>query len=309
MINPHEIDFSKFIKTWTIEGSREYFEKFIYQFLGVKYRFNKDLQKIRPDPGDWGIDIICGNLDDFNIIWQCKFFHEKVGVAQKKQIRESFNTVISKSKSKKFKIDKWILCIPIDFSPDEHQWWNNWKKKGEKNNNIDISSLTLSNFQEKCSDPDYQNLYKAYFRKEEIFKPHPEIAFSDVDNNSIFIQLIRNSDISTNLKSLKKNFFFADYFEKDIAQKSSEYEIQQLNTIYDELLNVWEIYHKRVYSNKEDDDGNELYMLINEYLINKIEYFNQKLRNLTIAILLGLILKMSDRKEIFWTRNLPLITN
>lgn len=309
MINPHEIDFSKFIREWTLEGSREYFEKFVFQFLRIKYQFNKELNKIRPNPGDWGIDIIRGNLDDFNIIWQCKFFPEKIGDAQKKQIRESFNTVINKSKSKKFKIDKWILCIPINYSTNELQWWNNWKKKKEKNNDIDISSINLSNFQEKCSDPDYQELYNAYFRKEKIIKPHPEIPIPDVDNNSIFIQLIRNSDISPNLKSLKKNFFFADYFEKDITQKSSEYEIQQLNTIYDELLNVWEIYHKKVYSNREDDDGNDLYILINEYLINKIDYFSQKLRNITITILIGLILKLSDKKEIFWTRNLPLLTN
>ena len=256
---------------------------------------------------NWGIDVILGNFNDFNIIWQCKFFPEKVGDAQKTQIRKSFKTIISKSMEKKFMVDKWILCIPINFSPDENKWWSRWKDKKEKENNLTIDSLTLANIKEKCSDPDYQNLLKFYFRKEEIIRPHPEIRELDVDKDSIFIQLISKSDISADLKNIKKNFFFADFFEKDIVQKSSEYEIQQLKTIYDELQNVWETYHKKVYSSRGDDDGNELFILINEYLLNKIEYFNQKFKNLTIAILLGLILKMSDRKEIFWTRNLPLI--
>jgi len=280
MIEPHEIDFNKFIKSWTIEGSRGYFEKFVYEFLKIKHKFYESIKKIRPNPGDWGIDIICGNFKDFNIIWQCKFFPNKISNVQRGEIRESFKTIINKSKEKKFKIY-----------------------------NIEIDSLTLSNFQEKCSDPEYQNFFKLYFREEEILKPHPEAIDLEIDKNSIFIQLINNSDVSTDLINLKKNFFLADYFEKDILLKNSEYEIQQLKTIYDELLNVWEIYHNKIYSNRKDDDGNDLFISINEYLINKINYFNQRFSTLTISILLGLILKMSERKEIFWTRNLPIITN
>jgi len=309
MIEPHEIDFNKFIKSWTIEGSRGYFEKFVYEFLKIKHKFYESIKKIRPNPGDWGIDIICGNFKDFNIIWQCKFFPNKISNVQRGEIRESFKTIINKSKEKKFKIYKWILCIPIDFSTGEYEWWNNWKEQKEKLNNIEIDSLTLSNFQEKCSDPEYQNFFKLYFREEEILKPHPEAIDLEIDKNSIFIQLINNSDVSTDLINLKKNFFLADYFEKDILLKNSEYEIQQLKTIYDELLNVWEIYHNKIYSNRKDDDGNDLFISINEYLINKINYFNQRFSTLTISILLGLILKMSERKEIFWTRNLPIITN
>lgn len=309
MINPHEIDFNKFIKRWTIEGSRGYFEQFVHEFLTIKHRFYGDLKKIRPNPGDWGIDVICGNFKDFNVIWQCKFFPHKIDNVQKGEIRESFKTIIDKSKEKRFKIYKWILCIPINFSPDEFKWWNKWKAQKESQNNIEIGSLTLADFKEKCSDPAYQNLFKFYFREEEILEPHPEEIDLDIDKNSIFIQLINNSDVLTDLINLKKNFFLADYFETDILQKNSKYEIQQLNTIYDELLNIWKIYHNKIYSNRENDDGNDLFILINEYLINNISYFNQRFRNLTITILLGLILKMSDRKEIFWTRNLPIIKN
>lgn len=302
MIKPHEINFNKFIKQWTIEGSRPYFEQFVYEFLRIKHQFG-DIKKIRCNPGDWGIDVICGDLDDFNIIWQCKFFPNTIGDKQKKQIRDSYNTVINKSKEKGFKIFKWILCIPIDFAVNELKWWNNWKKNMEKRDKITIDSITLSNFKERCSDSHYRNLLMYYFRDEEILKPHPELIYNHISEDSIFLGQIKNSDILSDLKNIKKQFFLADFFERDIEQKDSRYEIQQLNTIYDELYDIWEATHNLIYSNRDNDDGNDLFNQIREHLIKNFEYFRRRLRNITISILFGLLQKLSDRKIVYWTRN------
>ncbi len=302
MIQPHEIDFSKFIKNWTLEGSRSYFEDFVYEFLRIKHQ-NVEIKKTRPNHGDWGIDAICGDLANFNIIWQCKFFPDKIGDAQKIQIRSSYNTVIKKSKEKQFKIYKWILCIPINFHPEELKWWNKWKKKMQIRDDIIIDSLILSNFKEKCKDPQFQNLLRYYFREEDLLKPHPELIEDHINEDSVFINHIKNSDISVNLKDIKKQFFYADYFEKDIEQKESKYEIQQLNTIYDELYVIWEANHNNIYFNRNDDDGNDLLNKLREYLMNNFSYFRQRLNNITISILFGLLYKLSDRKIIYWTRN------
>jgi predicted helicase len=136
MIKPHEIDFKKFIEKWTIEGARKYFEQFIFEFLRIKYDYHKGIKTFRRNPGDWGIDVICGKLEDNNIIWQCKFFLDGIGESQKNQIRKSYNDVLRKSREKHFKILRWILCLPIDFSTDEFQWWNKWKQRMEDRDNL-----------------------------------------------------------------------------------------------------------------------------------------------------------------------------
>ncbi len=182
------------------------------------------------------------------------------------------------------------------------KWWNTWKQKKEKNDNIIIESITLSDFREKCSDPKFRDYYTLYFRKGAILEPHPDIHDKKIEEDLLYIRHIKNSDISTDLKVFGKRYFLAEYFERDLEQKESEFELKQLNTIYDEIYDLWQVNHNLIYSNRRDDDGNDLLNKIQDYLLNNFNYFQKRLKNLTLRILLGLILKMSDRNIIYWTR-------
>lgn len=101
MVLPHHIDFKKFVERWTVEGARKYFEQFVFEFLRIKYDFHSSIKQVREAPGDWGIDVIRGNFNDQNIIWQCKFFLDKIGQTQKGEIRKSYESVLKKSREKK----------------------------------------------------------------------------------------------------------------------------------------------------------------------------------------------------------------
>lgn len=306
MIRPHEIDFKKFINRWTVEGSREYFEKFTLSYLKIKYKYRKTLiKKFRKNPGDWGIDVLCGELDNENFIWQCKFFPDKVGESQKAQIRRSYRRAIEKSREKHFRIVKWILCIPIDFGADEYQWWSKWKKEKQERDEISIGCIQLQDFQEDCKNAEFSSLFHYYFR-DEFVESNPLINDLDIDSieeSSLFIRQVQNSDITTHLTHLKGNFFLADFIEKDIKLKDSDHEINHLDTIYNELYTIWEIFHSKIYSERDDDDGNDLFNEMRTTLVDKMEYFREFLPQLRISSIIGLVLKLSNRNIIYWTRD------
>jgi len=76
--------------------------------------------------GDWGLDVIVGEIDEVISVWQAKFFIDGVGDTQKAQIRESLAQVMKKAEEEGFAVDVWTLCIPIDLDPDALKWWTGW---------------------------------------------------------------------------------------------------------------------------------------------------------------------------------------
>lgn len=305
MVFPHHIDFKKFVDKWGIRSARKYFEQFVFEFIRIKYDYRSSVKQIREAPGDWGIDVICGDFYDQNIIWQCKFFIDKIDKTQQGQIRKSYESLLKKSKEKRFKICRWILCIPIILSAQEEKWWNGWKKKMENKNSIPIEYLTLSHFREKHKDHEFQNLLRKYFLNGDILVPDPEVSediLEELYEDWNFIKHINKSDITADLINIKRMFYIAEFFETDIMQKKSNHEISQLNTIYHELFTIWENFHNIVYSSREDDDGNDVYSQVRNYVINNIQQFRNRFYNLSISALIGLVFKLSDENKIHWAR-------
>lgn len=110
---------------WGVAGAREKFEDMAAQLIHVE---RPDSQRVRIVRGDGGVDSFEGGLTDPGGIdvYQVKYFPEKIDETQKKQIRESFATARD---SKAFKVKCWTLCLPIDMSVDETEWFEGWVQK------------------------------------------------------------------------------------------------------------------------------------------------------------------------------------
>ncbi|GEM51945.1 hypothetical protein EB1_17350 [Empedobacter brevis NBRC 14943 = ATCC 43319] len=109
-----------------IEGARSSFEK-ACESLVRNMHINKNVQSVKVKLGDGGIDIYVGELGlEPIVVYQCKFFLEEFGDAQKAQIRSSFLTAI---KSSNYELKNWILCIPNTLDLSETSWWSKWKAK------------------------------------------------------------------------------------------------------------------------------------------------------------------------------------
>lgn len=109
---------------WGLAGARDKFEDMVSQLIHV---VRPDSQRVRVVRGDAGLDSFDGSLSDpLGIdVFQMKFFPDGIEKSQKNQIRDSF---ASARDSKKFKVKSWTLCLPIDMSADETEWFEDWTK-------------------------------------------------------------------------------------------------------------------------------------------------------------------------------------
>lgn len=109
-----------------ISGAREAFENACETLFRTIY-MQQNVQKVKVEHGDGGIDIFIGELgiEPITVI-QCKFFLDGIGESQKSQIRNSFITAIE---SKNYELESWILCVPCIPDIDTFSWWFKWKQK------------------------------------------------------------------------------------------------------------------------------------------------------------------------------------
>lgn len=98
-------------------GAREIFEKICTEWLYAQYGENS--HNIRIKQGDAGIDILVGDFSAPIKNYQCKFFLDGIGDAQKAQIRGSFRTAVTSSD---YTMEQWILCVPCALSAAEFKW-------------------------------------------------------------------------------------------------------------------------------------------------------------------------------------------
>lgn len=108
-----------------VEGSRAAFERACEMILGWKHP-TKKVRGVRVQHGDGGIDVYVGNLGQSPVdVYQCKYFIEGIGDAQKQQIRDSYKRAVA---SQDFKVKDWFLCLPVNLSVPEATWFESWAK-------------------------------------------------------------------------------------------------------------------------------------------------------------------------------------
>ena len=126
-----EFDFQSLIYRYTLAGARTKFEDICNRLLQRIYGPNA--HDPRPSQGDDGIDVMVGDFSGPIEVYQCKFFPQGLGASQKNQIRESFQTACS---STRFTMKQWTLCVPLDLSVKEMEWWSEWKQEQQKKTGI-----------------------------------------------------------------------------------------------------------------------------------------------------------------------------
>ena len=126
-----EFDFQYLIYKYTLAGAREKFEQICTRLLQRIHGANA--HDPRPSQGDDGIDVMVGDFSAPIEVWQCKYFPRELGDAQKNQIREAFRRA---QESTKFTMKRWTLCVPIDLSTKEFEWWSKWKAEREQKTGI-----------------------------------------------------------------------------------------------------------------------------------------------------------------------------
>ncbi len=65
-----------------------------------------------PGTGDWGIDVLVGDLRGEVTIRQAKYFMPGVGTRHKEQIKHSFASTVKAAAAHRYTVARWVLCVP-----------------------------------------------------------------------------------------------------------------------------------------------------------------------------------------------------
>ena len=79
------------------------------------------------------------SLDRKCIIYLPKYFLDGVSNSRKGQIRKALNDNLPYMKANK--IEQWFLLMPLEFSPEESNWWENWSLRIKQENAITPTAI------------------------------------------------------------------------------------------------------------------------------------------------------------------------
>ncbi len=231
------------------EGARFLFQRLASSLVNLLHR---DAREIRPAPGDWGIDIIVGQLTGVSLVWQTKYFIHGIGDSQKNQIRESFSQLMKKASENSFLVDAWTLCIPCSLSTEEMQWWEKWKTKKSREYSVRIELWDETKIRTLLESPDAQYLTLGYFGGNPTIANYFIQAMADDPERDIqtlpepelfkessFVKKLKLGGISE-LLSAKTQFFNAELLVQELLDKGDPIEITAVHSLQEKLRSIWE---------------------------------------------------------------------
>ncbi len=301
-----ELDFSYlFLKHG--DGARYIFE------TACDKAFRKEFEhafNVECNPGDDGIDIFVGDFSATIDVYQCKYFIERLGDSQRKQIGESFDTAINSSN---YVLKRWFLCVPIGLTIEEHKWWSKWKNKNEKKHNIEIglydSRILLDLIQKHKIDEDVFDLEQLKLLRQiheylvnkneslkEVLSPPIDVDYSE----SVFIAKLQSANVVDHIKLFEKQFFNAEILDKQIYSKGVQKEIIELESLKANIHDLWLTQFSK-YNNT--NDGNSL---VGE-VFERIEDQNDTNLKTEIPVSViekkGILHQYAEECELGWVKN------
>lgn len=117
------------------EGARHEFEQMIALLV---QRTVGEARQIVASGGDWGIDVMVGDLGEKITIWQAKYFIDGFGSGQFGQVRSSFGRAREGAAKGKYEIERWVLCVPCDLTHKMLGAWQRWSKEQTAQTGIPI---------------------------------------------------------------------------------------------------------------------------------------------------------------------------
>lgn len=303
------------IQAGTVEGARTLFEKLIVHLMKVQY---KDAKRIRSERGEWGIDAIKGELSSGTcIVWQAKYFINGIDEPQKKQIRNSFEQVVKKSKEKGFKINTWYLCIPCSLSPEATKWWESWHKKKTKETNIRIGLIDETEIEARLMTSDAEHIRLGFFgdvpsmvnyylqsirgMKERDIQQLPD---EKLYEKSIFIKKLIVAGIQETIAA-RTQFFNAELLKSEIHDKGDDNELNELLSLYEKIRSMWESrFNEALNSENPEREVPKVY----SKMLQSIENMDKEILRspkLMASFLhkQGFMQQLADRCEIGWTQD------
>ncbi|WP_261575547.1 serine/threonine protein kinase [Frankia gtarii] len=148
------------LRTHSEAGAGDDFEQMIAQLVDA---LHPGARQINVNPGDTGIDVLFGRLDDRIIVWQAKYFLPQVREHHRGQIRDSFRAAVRNAREHGYRIDRWILCVPCSMDHPTAMWWDRWRREQQAATSIRIEVWDESGLRARLGRPVAAHVRAAYY--------------------------------------------------------------------------------------------------------------------------------------------------
>jgi hypothetical protein len=293
---------------WTEDGARSIFATLVTQCVKATY---PSAGTIRPDPGDEGIDTFVGEFAGKLRVYQAKYFCDGVGKSQKAQIRKSWSTC---KKSSYFgNVVMWTLCLPVDMSFEETQWWQKWRQQEIRKTNRQIDLWPLSKFvsfygrqdlvnifnialERSCKFEDVESLKAAMVGAQTAIKALPTpVQYAD----AIFVKKLEAAGISHH-RSARTAFYNFELVRQAVSQGGSPREVELLEDLQERILDVWE---SEFNARDSSQLGRPFFTAVNQRIENECEHILRCALPVQIIHKKGGLHYWADNCEAGWTED------
>ena len=221
------------IRAGNISGAREDFEQMLAMLIAAIY---PGARLIAANPGDWGIDVLVGDLAGLVVIWQSKYFWPAVTKHRQHDIRSSFASAVSNAEANGYRIRRWVLCVPCSMDGPTALWWDRWRARKHRETGIVIDLWHETALRKLLISPDADDVRRHYY---DPYAPHgpstarrtPVAPLPDADahrfDEALFVRQLREAG-HVELDAAKREFFNAELLARDILDKGVTEEIAAL---------------------------------------------------------------------------------
>ncbi|MDR7273553.1 hypothetical protein [Catenuloplanes atrovinosus] len=226
-------------------GARDDFEQMLAALIASVH---PGARAIAANPGDWGIDILLGELSGLVVIWQSKYFWPVTGRAAQAQIRESFDSALRAAERNGYRLDRWVLCVPSSMDPETARWWDRWRARRQRDSGVVIDVWHETTLREMLMRPDAAHVRRHYYDPYQPVtagdaprRPLTDLAGKDADvlEDALFVRQLRAAG-HAEVEGAKHEFFNADLLAREILDKGVRAELDALGEADGVARGIWE---------------------------------------------------------------------
>jgi hypothetical protein len=222
-----------------IAGAREDFEHMIAMLIAAT---RPSARLVAANPGDWGIDVLVGNLSGLVVVWQAKYFWPSVTRRNWSAIRESFRSAISAAAVNKYRVRRWVLCIPSSMDGPTAKWWDAWRARMQRQTGVHIELWHETMLRTLLVTPDAAHVRRHFYdpyQPGEAPATRPVHEPTDDHEHALFVRQLREAG-HTELDSARLEYFNAELMTREITYKGVPTELAALTEADALAHSIWE---------------------------------------------------------------------
>jgi hypothetical protein len=242
-----------------IAGAREDFEQMLAMLVAAVY---PGARLIAANPGDWGIDVMVGELGGVVVVWQAKYFWPAVTRPKQDEIRRSFAAAVAAAAEHGYRLRRWILCVPSSLDGPTAQWWDRWRIRKQRETGIDIGIWDETALRTALVSPDAAHVRRHFYdpylpnlppgRDQVMLRQLSRDAAAAMEQ-TLFVHQLRAAG-HVEFAAAKHAFFNAELLVREISDKAVETELDALAEAEAIVHVIWEAHFNEACRQHPDDD-------------------------------------------------------